>query len=307
MTDIPVYNTNGEIEYCICIDDDIVFNSTRVQKGKKYWYKGIGTKYQQHMILNPNAIYNIIKKSEVFYLGYHVEKSLFKGKSGIFQEKYQPQFTDFIGSCGVKELSIIEHSSEFEFSSVNVIKCVNYDKINNQYYFVLNYIDGREKYLYNPSPSKLISLLEYMVKNDWNFIWDKNSIDDININGLVTDVADIFKSDQLSAKLGTVYSILYSLGNKDFNEYMNLIKSVGLTHSDNISYVFNSVELLNMFQINISKLYFGLSPLETYKRIVLEYLIPGRNCGHCSYIGLGDQIKEQYLSLARREFNINTY
>ena len=80
---------------------------------------------QQHHILPEDMSdeYDLIEKSDVFYIGNAVSKKVFAGKTGIFQEKYQVHFTDWIGACGVKELNILENLYDeggFEMSAIEV-------------------------------------------------------------------------------------------------------------------------------------------------------------------------------------------
>jgi hypothetical protein len=308
MTIIPVYGTNGEEVNRFEINDNISHVNGRVCKGDKLYYKGIGAPYHgQFLPPNPGDVskdYEFVEQTDVFYIGPYVKKYCFKGKTGIFQEKYQPQFTDYIGSCGVKELSIIENSMDFAKSSVEVIKSVNYDKENGQYYFALNYKCNRQKYEEEGSPKLLYELLEYMIKEDWNFIWDKNSIEDISYNGLVSDVGDVFKSKSISSKLGTIYSVIYSLDKtypdkyKEFNTFHNTKQQLILP------YVKLSIELLERFGVDTSEFNISNDPIKNIKNVVMNYLIIGRNCGDCCYIELGDKIREQYISQTKEQLGM---
>lgn len=308
MTTVPIYNSVGQVVNALEIDDDLQHVNGRVSKGKKYYYKGAGAPYHGQFLSNEPQIntygYDVVDFSDVFYMGPYARKWNFLNKSGIFQEKYQPQFTDFIGTCGVKELSIIENSEEFDLSSVVVIKAENYDVENQQYYFVLDYKCDRIKYLDRGEPESLILLLEYMIKNDWNFIWDKTSIEDISYNGLVSDVGDLFKSGGLGNKLGTVYSVLYSLGKLRPDKYQELLRECKLQHNNDMSYVYNAVVLLHNFGVDVSVLR-SKDAIDNYKNAVLNYLITGRNCGDCCYVELGDRIREQYLSQTKRQLLVD--
>jgi hypothetical protein len=56
-------------------------------------------------------------KSDVWYVGYAVgrPREMLEGKRGVFQERYQPHFTDWIGACGEKEIQIVENLWELQF------------------------------------------------------------------------------------------------------------------------------------------------------------------------------------------------
>jgi hypothetical protein len=300
---IKVHDFKGNIINTINLKEEVVLGNDRVARGSNCFYKGVGTIYNSHFIENYNENYQVLQKSNVFYLGYKVIKHNFKNKQGIFQEKYQPQFSDFIGTCGVKELALIENSELFGKSSIKVLDSVNWDKENNQYYFEVNYSCNRVKYLQNPQPKLLYELLEYMIKEGWNFPWDKTSIADISFNGLVTDVADIFYSKDNKNLLGTVYSVLYSLGKTNYNEYQNFIKSNGLLpHINNTFYIFNSIILLQKFGIDMKAFStYSMSVQRDYFHILRNFLIEGKNCGDCCYIEIGDKIRNQYREQVDKE------
>jgi hypothetical protein len=310
MTIVPIHDDKGNEVDRLDIDDNLEFLAGRVTKGDKYFYKGLGVKYKCHVlppIEDPKQLdgYTIVDNNlKVFYLGPLVSKDCFAGKYGIFREIYQPQFTDFIGTCGVKELSIIENSEEFERSSAQIIKAVNYDTEFNQYYFKIDYKCKRVKYKENGEPLELYALLEYMVKTDWNFVWDKNAIGDVSYNGLVTDVGDLFKSRTLSNKLGTVYAALYSLSTNNYYKYMEFISKQRLFHDSRMAYVFNSVALLERFGVDTREFYVSNDRVENYKHIVLNYLVSGRNCGDCCFISVGDEIREQYISQTKQQLGL---
>jgi hypothetical protein len=311
MTSIPIYNTKGIVVNTINIDDNIIPPlEGRVSKGDKVYYKGLGVNYSQHHIdkkLFEPEVYDFVRKSDIFYLGYVVKRKNFIDKFGIFQETFQPMFTDHIGTCGVKELSIIENSLFFEKTSAEVIKSVRYDTENNQYYFVMNYTCGRRRYVDEGDPIKLRELLDYTLSSNWNFIWDKNSITDISYNGLVTDVGELFISDSLENKLGSVYSVLYSLGKHNFDLYLDFCRINGLVHINDKSYIYNSVDILNQSGVDTTEMMAHDNPDDNYKQIVLNYLLTGRNCGHCSLVDVGEQIKEAYINRVKAVFENDGY
>jgi 2-keto-3-deoxy-L-rhamnonate aldolase RhmA len=63
-----------------------------------------------------------------------------------------------------------------------------------------------------------------------------------------------------------------------------------------MSYVFNSLEILKKNNINTENMFPTNFIIDNYKYIVLNYLLTGRNCGHCSFVDLGDRIKDEYIS-----------
>ncbi len=296
MTIIPVYDSNGDTAYTIAIDDTVEqVGVDRVLKGNNCYYKGLGVKYNGHMLhldsINQND-YIVKDKSNIFYAGHFVEKKAFIGKFGIFQEYYSPFHTDFIGTCGNRELSIIENSNEFERSSLELIKSIQHDKVNSQYYFIVNYKCNRVKYLHRGNPSDLVDLIHYLISEDWNFVWDKNTISDISYNGLVTDLADVFKSRDKKEKVGSIYSILYSLYKADKFKYSELISAFGIVQK---SVVFDLVAILEACGVDVSDLLLYDNKEDNYRNIVLNYIIQGKNCGHCVVEDLGDKIRNQYI------------
>lgn len=306
--EVSVYGKNGDLNYIIEIDDDITYINGRVSKGKDCYYKGVGVPYSGHHLNIKDTInfdYTLINKSSIFYMGDYVQKKCFVNKVGIFQEPYQPQFTDFIGTCGQKELYLEYNAEHFKMSSVKLLDIIQHDKINNQYYFKLNYLCDRKSFTKNNgNPHKLKSLLDYMIQNSWCFIWDKTSIADVTPDGLVSDVADLYESNTLSNQLGSIYSILYSLYNLDRNKYFDFCKVCGLDHINEMSFIFNTLILLSENGFDISELFISNNEQEIYQYIVLNYLITEYNCASCGMLERGDKVREQYLLNAKRNFGI---
>jgi hypothetical protein len=304
MYTVNVYDNQGNIVNQLAVNDELHFVGGRISFGDKCYYKGLGLPYKSHFIKQyDSSEYDLIEKTDIFYLGSEVSKKCFQGKFGIFQEKYQPQFEDYIGSCGVKELDIIGNSVECERSSVRVLKSHRYDKENSQYYFELDYKCNRISYIQSGEAQSLYELLEYMMIQNWNFIWDKNTITDISYNGLITDVGDIFQSNQLSAKLGTIYSVLYSLAHNDKEKFESFIQYCGLNHITPADFILNSLKLMVRFGIDISEIEKN-TVKDTYINAVTHYLIVGKNCGDCSFVDLGNQIRDQYKENTRKQLNL---
>lgn len=316
--EIPIFNKSGNQVNSIHISDTIEYIDGRVCKGEKNYYKGIGVPYSRHYIHpdDMNDEYEYIDRHSVFYMGNIVSKKCFKDKFGIFQERYQPHFTDWLGACGIKELNIFENLYDeggFEMNSIEILDREVIDKDNEQYYLKVNYLDGRGNYLSNPQPKNLRILLDYMIQSDWNFPWDKNSITDISTKSKVSDVADIFKSKELKHKIGSIYSVLYSLYHSDKKEYHKFCDVNGLQHMNQMSFVFNTISLLVFNKVDISEITFK-NPVESYKHIVLNYLIDGKNCGFCgvgsckgrkdSNQSYGEEIRDEYVRMTRQQLKV---
>jgi hypothetical protein len=285
MTDIKIYNNLGEVVNNIFIDDTIEYVDGRVSKGANYYYKGIGIPYTAHLIQDKDITdeYNFIKSSMIFYLGSLVSKKCFEGKTGIFQERYQSHFTDWIGSCGYKELNILENlydEPSFEKSSIDVLGYEVIDEEAQQFYLKVQYHCDRKQFSQSYDHLKLRELIDYMICTNWNFPWDKNCISDISFDGKVTDVGDLFYSEELIHKLGTVYCVLYSLGNQNQAEYLKFCDVNGLRHTHIMDYILNSIALLASCGVDIEPLLKG-NIVDTYKHVVGNYLIVGKNCGFC--------------------------
>jgi len=307
MTIIPVYNGQGEKVDQLEIADDLIYVDGRVSKGRTSYYKGAGVKYISQSLPDiPNGDeYAVLYKSDVFYVGYRVAKKSLVGKFGIFHEKYSHFFPDFVGACSIKEGLIVLNSLTFPLSSVDVVDYVEFDSVNKQSYYELLYKCDRKKYVNEGNPSKLRELIDCTIKNDWNFLWDKGSINDISYNGLVTDVADLFKSNDLIHKVGSVYSVLYSLGKKNKDKYMEFLKHNNLPHIDGRSFVFNSIKLLELNGVDINPLLKYSNANHTYQHVVMNYIVNGKNCAYCAcdmFAPYGDIVKEQYIENTLKQF-----
>lgn len=302
MTIINIFDKNGLIVNQLDLNDDLQYINGRVSKGKKLFYKGTGIKYYGHNISDitseTSLEYDVFRRSPVFYSGYEVSKKCFQGKFGIFQEKYQPFFTDHIGSCGTKEGLIVLNSSIFLKSSVDVIDYIEFDKENKQSYVIIDYKCDRKKFIDDDGDVlKLKELIEYCLDENWNFLWDKNTISDITKNGLVSDPADIFMSKDLSHKIGTVYSLIFSLGKGNIKKYLEFIKQYNLNHYDDKDFLFNALKILRIYNINTADLYKFKEREYNFWHIVINWLITGLNCAYCScnmYQEQGDLVRNSY-------------
>ena len=100
---IPIHNNEGIAYKSFIINDDIEFIDGRVYKGKNCYYKGIGVPYKSHHVLDFTDEYEYINDPDIFYLGLRVRKKCFVGKTGVFEELYQPFFPDYIGVVAIKK------------------------------------------------------------------------------------------------------------------------------------------------------------------------------------------------------------
>lgn len=311
VTVVPIYDSNGNLDNTIEVDDELTYLNGRVCKGKKYFYKGVGIPYNRHHVLSLEDLntedYESIRKTDIFYLGYAVSKKSLQNKYGIFQVKYQPFFPDFVGGCGQKEGMIVLNSEIFARSAVEVIDVKLYDEANAHSYYILDYKSERDSYIKDGGqPEELKKLLQYMIKNDWNFLWDKASINDVNSQGMVTDVADLFTSDKIEHRIGNIYSILYSLAKIDQKKYFEFLNVLGLKHENQTSFIFNSVEFLKQNGIETNDLFVSNNKIKNYKNLILKHLLTGKNCAYCScdmFTKEGDLVRDQYLKTVSEQLN----
>ena len=295
MSAILVYNKHGEVINILVIPTDIYHVGGRTSSDGKVFYKGVGVDYKQHAVLQPSPDERVIGTNPVFYYGQDVENLNFIGKSGIFQQPYQPYFSDFIGGCGPKEISLVGNSAGFKFSAVSVVDKIDWDKENLQSYYILNYPFGREDYTDNGSPTNLLRLIRYMLDDGWNFPWDKTAIRDISSQGRIHDLADMFKSTEVTHQLGTVYSILYSLRAVDEIKYNEFTKYCGLAGDRSVSDVpFFALSILKENGIDVEMP--ATKRADIYIHTIGNILLCGRNCAAVEDVKKGDSVKEQYLS-----------
>lgn len=302
---ITIHDSYGNPIDTLVLDEPVRHIDGRVCIGTQsgVYYKGVGVPYRSHYITEPTSDYVIIEKRNNIYNSYNVIKKVYVGLEGIFQERYQSQFSDFIGSCGNKELSMIENE-DFKLASTRLKKISCWDKTNNQYFMNLDYLCDRKKYDEYGNAIDLKNLLTYMIDNDWNFIWDKNSISDISYNGLVTDTADIFRSSELKSKIGTIYSVIYSLYHADYEKFQEFIDALGYEHLDASDFVYNTIRFLYDIGIDVSDFNDRGNRQDTYEYIVTNYLLTGKNCAECSFVGLGDKVKDDYMEKTKKLFEV---
>lgn len=296
MTEIPIYSKNGAQVDVLTINDNISHVSGRTSiSDSGVYYKGVGCDYKQHATLSPNG-HKVIGPSDIFYYGIDVQNEKWLGKYGIFQEKYQPFFSDFIGSCGPKEKQIVENSQRFTRSAVEVVDVVEYDPDNEQMYFVLNYTSPRDSFKDNGSLIELLNLMESLVCVGLNFPWDKASIRDVNQCGYVTDVADMFWSDDPTHKYGTIYSLLYSLYQINYPVYRFFVKYINAKNEKLQELPFVCLKILSSFGYNLEPLKEAKTKEDQYCDLIGNVLMRGRNCAHVENLEHGDRVRAEYIN-----------
>ena len=306
---VPIYDTQANIVNQIEIKDNLKYINGRVCKGDEYYYKGAGIPYIRHYVDSLDNInseeYDIKGPTGIFYSPFEVSKKNWQNKNGIFKAKYQPFFPEFIGACSKKEGLIVLNSEIFAKSCTEVIDAVTYDKENQYSYYIVNYKGGRSSYIKdNGNPKKLRDLLNFMLQNNWNFLWDKGAINDVNKDGLVSDVADLFISDKLEHQFGTVYSVFYSLFKMNQKKYFEFLGENNLEHENLTSFVFNSVKILNQNGIKTDVFFVKKNKIKNYKHIVLNYLLTGKNCAYCAcdmFTKEGELVKEHYIKTISKQ------
>ena len=80
-----------------------------------------------------------------------------------------------------------------------------------------------------------------------------------------------------------------------------------------MSFVFNSLSILSSNGVDISKV-FQNDIVDTYKNVVLNYLIIGKNCGFCgvgsckgrkdSNQSYGEEILDEYIKRTKMQLNL---
>ena len=297
MTVVPVFDATGKAVDSLEFDVSLTHVVGRTSKSENgQFYKGVGAFYKGHASLKDTSQ---AKPSHIFYYGNNCFNSNWEGKFGIFQQRYQPFFSDFIGACGQKELKIIENSSSFKQSAVSVDDCVEWDSINKQMFFILNYVSERQNFLNGGDVRLLVTLIHEMLNDDWNFPWDKASIRDINTKGFVTDVADMFKSSDIKHKFGTVYSILYSLHTLSISLYTELLTYLGLKYVGQMDIPFVCLFLLGMNKTIVEPKTIFKSRQDFYIHLIANVLLRGRNCASVENVSDGDSVMLGYIDRFR--------
>ena len=297
VSSVGIYNCKGDEVDRITLPRPVSWIEGRISLDSHgIFYKGAGTRYRYHLY------YRQDKKELDNPYGVEVINNNWVGKFGIFQTRRMPLFNEYVGACGPRELAIEENSKLFKLSDVIFIDRIDYDKTDKQSYYLLKYKDNRVKFLSGGKVKNLLSLMEYVLSEDWNFPWDKGSLSDITLSGRVSDVADLFRSSLFVHKFGTVFSLVGQLQYCSLNQYFELKKILGIGHGDaehklifpvlGLPYSEDvldvTMEVIKHFGGDIS----GVP--EDHLALILEQLIPGHNCGCGEDDNYGEKVRDFY-------------
>ena len=317
MSAIKIYNHLGQTVDVIYLPDKVNWLEGRLSSSSHgTYFKGAGCPYTGH---NEVAFFNdsTFKEHTFYPYGVRLINPYLMGKSGIFLIRFVPVLDEYIGGCGPRERNILDNSVDFELSDVEVLGKTDISGTDHSIYEV-RYKNKRIKFIEAPDLNNFLNLVDFMLDNDWNQPWDKDSISDVSKAGTITDVADLFRSDALIHKVGTVVSLVASLFRYNQQIYRELRKKVGVnflyTDCGVLSYFINYTSddcILTATTILMKKIGVIFEPPfseNCFMDFVLSYLIPGRNCGYAQFSDRGEVIKKTYedrmlFFRRRREYN----
>ena len=251
------------------------------------WYKGVGTLYKCHTVKNVNG-YKVI--GQAVYGGWVVQYIPWVNRFGIFQERNQWYFSEWIGGAGKREAKIVKNANKFPLSAVKIVDVIPVMSEHNVY--VLQVKGGKGVCR---DVKKILKLLEVMLSGGWNFPWDKGAIRDVNEEGLVTDVADLFKSDDVKHKFGTIYSVLYSMAMLLPEVAKEFEKEVGVS-LELKELPFSCLKVMKELGCEVSEIYDGEVKWswDRYRDLVLNVLMEGVNCAGLEFPEVGEEVKKWY-------------
>lgn len=288
---ISIYDVNGNVIDEIDLPEKITpipAKRTGISD-KGLFYKGSGVVYQKHLV---NRLENNIKKignSGLLYEKYIVTYPNLIGKYGIFKFRHQPIFDDLEGGCGTKELKILDNSINFELSAIDEIINVINTGIGNSNIYVYKMKEVKA------SPKDVITLIEYILSTDYNTAWDKNLWTDIYCYKYVRDIADWFKSNKGSHKLGTIYALLNSMYVNDIYLYIELIQHIfGKCNTNKLYVLYYSGLIVNKYCKDKIKVDLTRYDEGNYSEL-LKLLFSGKACCHLVDDDKWNWVREYYM------------
>lgn len=157
--------------------------------------------------------------------------------------------------------------------------------------------------LYIPHISDTVSLIRYIMENDWNTAWDKNLWEDIESYGYVRDIADWFKSGEFRYKLGTIYALVNSLYRVNKTMYARLLLEIlGFYDFDKKKMLYISAEIVKKYckQFTDSEYDYSLKQDNWFEGLY-EQLISGKACCHLEDDDIWNWVREYYINKFKGE------
>ena len=277
---VSIYDRSGSVVDILELPEPVSHVSGRTGVGETgVYYKGVGATYRAHCVLDPEGFPDA-KPAGVFYYGHVVSVMEWAGKFGIFKARLQPYFSDMIGSCGPKELSIVEKAKAVPVSCVDVLGVHPIESLDDQYYIALRYRSKRSQWVETGLTKNLRETLLALASSGWCFPWDKAAIRDVNADGSVTDVADMFASDDPIHIFGSTYAVLYSLLRVAPQRFRTFLNHMRFQYVDERSIPTMALAIMAEAGLDTSFAFPNTARDEwdIYYHMVANCLMAGRNC-----------------------------
>lgn len=289
---VPVYDRNGRKLYEVKLPEKVMplpYKRTAIAESGVY-YKGCGIVYRKHMVNQQESNMRILEHSRIIYEKYVVSYINLAGRFGIFTFPHQPIFSDMEGTCGKKELKLLENQRQFELSAIQEITAVipTGIKDSNVYAYRLKSVKAE--------PMDIINLIEYILTENFNTAWDKNLWADIFCYQYVRDVADWFPSSSACHKLGTIFALLNSLYHNDIYLYTMLLReTIGVMNTEKIYIPYFSAQIVDKYCPGIFDLDIENDCVGTYAEL-LRLLFSGKACCHLEDDEKWQWVREHYCA-----------
>lgn len=289
---VPIYDADGKKIHEVKLPERVIplpYKRTAVSDNGIY-YKGCGIVYRKHMVNQQENNMRILGHSGIIYEKYVVSYTNLVGRFGIFAFPHQPIFSDWEGTCGKKELKLLENQKQFEMSAIQEITAVipTGIKDSNIYAYRLKNVKAE--------PMDIIKLIEYVLTENFNTAWDKNLWADIFCYQYVRDVADWFRSSDACHKLGTIFALLNSLYNSDVYLYTMLLReTLDIINTEKIYIPYFSAQIVNKYCPGVFDLDIDNDCVDTYAEL-LRLLFSGKACCHLEDDEKWQWVREYYYA-----------
>jgi len=263
------------------------------------YYKGAGIIYTSHFVNEYSDNLRLVSETGIVYEKYNVVyPSLFR-KYGIFTFKHQPCFSDFEGGCGEKEKNIIRMQEAFDLSAIKEI--VNVIDTPLKDHCIYSYRIKELKGNYHNT----LTLMEYILKENFNTGWDKNLWEDIESFGYVRDLADWFISEAFCHKLGTIYALLNSLFKKDRYVYEVVVRTLtNLEQLDKLHIIYISALIVRKFSPKCVPAIDLDNPNAALYEFLWNELFSGKACCHLENENEWNFVKSFYQKSVSRNVSL---